>query len=96
MRVIRDGTTAGQTRRFVMCAAIAGLLLLPLLAMQFTDEVAWTPADFVSAAALLGGAALIYEVAARRILVPGRRKIVGAAIITLLAVIWAQGAVGIF
>jgi len=36
--------------------ATAGLLLIPLLAMQYTDEVAWGPGDIVIAGALLFGA----------------------------------------
>lgn len=96
MRAARGGASAEQARRVIMWAGIAALLLLPLLAMQFTKEVTWTPADFASAAVLLGGAGAIYEVAAWRTRNPRRRKIIGAAIIAAVAVIWAQGAVGIF
>lgn len=42
------------------------ILLLPLLAMQFTDEVAWDLADFAVAGALLFGAGLTYELVARK------------------------------
>lgn len=95
MKIVRGGTSAEQAQRFVMWAAIAAVLLLPLLAMQFTDEVAWTPADFAFAAALLGSAGLIYEAVAARTRVSLHRKIVGAAIIIVVVVVWAQGAVGI-
>jgi hypothetical protein len=37
----------------------AFILLLPLVAMQFTDEVDWGVADFVLAGALLGGTGLL-------------------------------------
>ena len=42
------------------------ILLLPLVAMQITDEVAWDLADFVFAGVLLGGTGLLVELALRR------------------------------
>ncbi len=42
--------------RLVRWAVIAGLILAPLAAMQFTDEVAWTTFDFAVFAGLLVGA----------------------------------------
>jgi hypothetical protein len=47
----------------------ACVLLVPLVAMQFTDEVDWGVADFVLAGLLLGGTGLLLEVAARK---PGK------------------------
>ena len=41
------------------------MLLLPLLAMQFSDQWNWDPADFVLFGALLAGACGAYELAAR-------------------------------
>ena len=49
--------------------ATAFILLLPLVAMQFTDEVAWGVADFVFAGILLGGTGLLLELATRK---PGK------------------------
>jgi hypothetical protein len=49
--------------------ATAFILLLPLVAMQITDEVDWGVADFVFAGALLGGTGLLLELAARN---PGK------------------------
>ena len=42
------------------------VLLVPLVAMQFTEEVNWSPFDFVFAAALLGGTGLLLELAVRK------------------------------
>jgi hypothetical protein len=47
----------------------ASILLLPLVAMQITDEVDWTLADFVAAGVLLGGSGLLLELAVRK---PGK------------------------
>jgi hypothetical protein len=47
--------------------ATAFILLVPLVAMQFTDEVDWGVADFVMAGALLGGSGLLlHQLAARK------------------------------
>jgi hypothetical protein len=46
--------------------ATACILLLPLVAMQITDEVDWSLADFVFAGVLLGGTGLLLEQAVRR------------------------------
>jgi hypothetical protein len=49
--------------------ATALILLLPLVAMQITDEVHWGLADFVLAGVLLGGSGLLLELAVRK---PGK------------------------
>jgi hypothetical protein len=46
--------------------ATAFLLLLPLVAMQITDEVDWGVADFAFAGALLGGTGLLLHALAAR------------------------------
>ena len=47
-------------------AAAASILLVPLLAMQFTDEVVWSLADFAVAGALLVGTGLMFQMALRQ------------------------------
>jgi len=73
----------------------AFILLLPLLAMQFTDEVIWNLADFAVAGALLFGAGLTYELVARKAGNIAYRAAVGVAVATALILIWVNGAVGI-
>jgi len=52
---------------FRVALATAFILLLPLVAMQVTEEVDWGVFDFVAAGALLGGGGLLlHEIAARR------------------------------
>jgi hypothetical protein len=48
-----------------IAAATALILLVPLVAMQFTDEVQWNSFDFLLAAAVLGGTAALLTLAAR-------------------------------
>jgi hypothetical protein len=72
------------------------LLLIPLVAMQFTEEVVWTLSDFGVAGALLAGTGLVYELATRSLRSPRLRMIAGAVIVGAFLVIWAELAVGIF
>ncbi|HEY9169813.1 MAG TPA: hypothetical protein VIN72_10020 [Lutibacter sp.] len=72
------------------------ILLLPLIAMQFTDEVSWTLFDFVIAGALLLGTGLMCEVAIRKINKKSYRITICAALLIALLLIWAELAVGIF
>jgi uncharacterized membrane protein YdcZ (DUF606 family) len=76
-------------------AGAALILLLPFLAMQFTDEVAWGPADFVVAGALLFGAALVYSLLARRTDSLAYRTAVGMAVMTALLLVWLNLAAGL-
>jgi hypothetical protein len=57
--------------------ATAFILLVPLVAMQITDEVDWGLADFVFAGALLAGTGLLLELAVRK---PGNVAYRGAAV----------------
>src|SRR4051794_20485590 len=41
--------------------AVACLLMVPLLAMQVSDDVKWTPFDFAAAGTMLLGAGLTYQ-----------------------------------
>jgi hypothetical protein len=83
-------------RRPIMWGAIALLLLAPLVAMQFTDEVAWTRWDFATAGALLIGAGAIYELVALRAPRAKQRALAGMVILAVVLIVWAEGAVGIF
>jgi hypothetical protein len=76
--------------------SVAGLLLVPLLAMRFTDEVNWTPFDFAVAGVLLLGTGLAYEFAASRTQKVAHRIAIGAVLLLVLLVVWAHLAVGIF
>lgn len=72
------------------------LLLIPLVAMQFTNEVVWTLSDFGVAGALLAGTGLAYELTTRRLRSPRSRAIASVVIIGAFLLIWAELAVGIF
>lgn len=82
--------------RMAPWAVIALILLAPLVAMQFTDEVRWTGFDFAVAAGLLIGAVGGYQLAACFIQDPRWRVLLGGGLLLFVMIVWAQGAVGIF
>lgn len=73
----------------------AFILLLPLVAMQFTDEVNWSLFDFVVAGTLLFGSGLTYELIASKGGNMAYRAAVGVAVGTALLLVWINLAVGI-
>jgi hypothetical protein len=85
------------TRRLVVWGIIVALLLLvPLVAMQFSDEVNWTRSDFVVAGVLLFGSALIYELATKNMTSTKNRLALGIVVAAVLLWLWAELAVGVF
>ncbi len=86
-----------QNKRLIKIAlTVLLLLLIPLIAMQFTDEVSWTLLDFVVAAIVLLGTGLMCELVLRKINKIKYRIPICAAILAALLLIWAELAVGIF
>lgn len=71
------------------------LLMIPLIAMQFTNEVAWTLSDFIFAGTLLFGTGLTYKLITRKTGEITYRVAVGFALFTGLFLIWSNLAVGI-
>lgn len=84
--------TRPPMRRVVWGMAI-GLLLLPLVAMQLTQAVLWTPYDFLVAGFLLLCLGASYEIASG-----GSLWRIGCGVILFAAVvlIYVDGAVGIY
>ena len=81
--------------RIAAWAVAALILLLPLVAMQFTDEVGWGPVDFIVAGVLLFGSLLTYELVARKMGSLAYKAAVGIAVATALLLVWVNLAVGI-
>lgn len=79
-----------------MLLTVAILLLIPLIAMQFSAEVNWTPFDFVVAGFLLIGAGLIFDLVIRKIKNIKYRIATSLILLIALLLIWAELAVGIF
>lgn len=75
--------------------ATAFLLFIPLVAMQFTQEVNWTWSDFVVAGGLLFGTGLTYLLVSRMGDSASYRLAVGVAVAAGLLLVWINLAVGI-
>ena len=89
----RHQTAFRSVRRVVLATAF--ILSVPLLAMQFTDEVAWDVFDFAVAGVLLGGTGLIHQLATRRSGSIAYRAAVGVALAAALFLVWLVLAVGV-
>ncbi len=74
----------------------AVLLLIPLIAMRFTNEVNWTLSDFMVAGTLLLGTGLILDLILRKITSIKYRVVISSALLLVFLLIWAELAVGIF
>ncbi len=83
-------------RLFSILLAVPALLLIPFIAMQFTDEVNWGIADFLVMGILLAGTGLMIELVLRKVKKPMHRVALSAAILFVLFLVWAELAVGIF
>jgi hypothetical protein len=77
-------------------AVVTGLILLiPFIAMQFSQEVDWTLSDFVIAGTLLFGTGMTYTLVTRKSGEIAYRLAIGFALFTGLFLIWVNMAVGI-
>ncbi|MEG9328050.1 hypothetical protein SAMN04488034_10562 [Salinimicrobium catena] len=85
-----------NSRILIILTVVAGLLLIPLIAMQFSEEVMWTVSDFVIMGILLLATGLLIELAFRKVSNPKNRVIVWGVILIAFFLIWAELAVGIF
>jgi hypothetical protein len=81
--------------RVIGWGGAAALLLAPAVAMQFTHEVNWTPADFAFATVMFGLVGGTLELAVRRGGSRWYRLAVAIALGTAFLLVWINGAVGI-
>jgi hypothetical protein len=76
-------------------ALLGALLLLPAIAMLFTDEVRWTGADFIAATAIFVVVGCAIELIVRFVDQSVLRTALVCGVILAALAIWADGAVGI-
>lgn len=83
-------------KSIVAVALITALLLLvPLFAMRFTDQVNWTTLDFVVAGALLFGTGCSFVLLTRMANGATCKLAAGVAVAAALLLVWVNLAVGI-
>jgi hypothetical protein len=90
-----DRRRSRRRLRATIWGTAASLLLLPLLAMQISDEVNWGAADFIVFGAMLVGAGCIYELAAASAVNVAYRGAVGVAVAAAFLLVWMNLAVGV-
>lgn len=83
-----DMRRSGRRSAVRVTLVTACILMVPFVAMQITDEAQWSLADFVFAAALLGGTGVLLELAARNPRHRGYR--VAAAAIGVAAIVLGE------
>ncbi len=76
-------------------AVTTGILTLPLIGMQFSQDVDWTIFDFLIMGTLISGAGLLMVWVKRTIKSPTHRAAIIVAILAALFITWIHIAVGI-
>ena len=84
-------------KRFsILTFAPLALLLIPLIAMHYSDEVHWTLIDFVIMGVLLLVAGMWTQRVVKRVKSFPRRATYIILVLLLFLLVWAELAVGIF
>jgi len=89
------GAPAGKRWRIVAWSSAVLLLMVPLVAMQFTAEVDWTLGDFVFAGILIFGTLGAFDLVTRVSSSTTYRLAAGLALLGGFLLLWINGAVGI-
>ena len=85
-----------NSRLKYMGLVILGMLLIPLIASQFSEDVNWTLFDFILAGLLLFGTGLLIEFIIRKTDSKKSRLLLIILITITLVLTWIELAVGIF
>lgn len=78
-----------------LALATAAILMIPLIGMQFSDEIVWTLSDFVIMGAILFGTGLAYLFVTQKSSHAAFKAAVAFALFTGFFLIWSNMAVGI-
>ncbi len=82
-------------RLVVWIVVIAFILMIPLLTMQFTNEIHWDLFDFIIMGTVLFGIGITYELVARKSKRTVYRVAFGTGLVGAFLLFWVNGAVGI-
>lgn len=89
-------TLTKNTRLATLTTAPLSLLLIPLIAMQFSSGVDWKAGDFLVMGVLLALTGLGCEMVLRKVRTTRNRILVCGAVVLAFLLVWAELAVGIF
>ena len=94
---MKTQTNFNLTQRVATVIGIVALvLLIPLVAMQFTKEVNWDLTDFITMGILLFITGMGIEIVTRKVQSTKLKLALTLTILFILFLIWAELAVGIF
>ena len=85
-----------KNRLLTILGIVIAILLIPLIAMQFTDEVNWQLTDFVIFGGLLLGVGFLIDMTLQKLKTSKYKTLIIFAIVLLFLLIWAELGVGIF
>jgi hypothetical protein len=86
-----------QNKDVIGVFAVTGaLLLIPLIAMQFTTEVDWDLRDFIIMGILLSGTGILIILATSKLRDSTHRAFAILGLLIVFLLIWAELAVGVF
>lgn len=91
----KSNTNMKNKRLIIILSVVVILLLIPFIAMQFTNEVDWKIADFTIMGVLLFGTGLLFELVMRNVKSVKNRIVICGVILFALLLVWAELAVGI-
>ncbi len=95
MKTMKRVRRSIRRQMWYVALATASILMVPLVAMLFTDEVNWSLFDFIVMGILLFGTGLTYVLISRISDSIAYRTAVGVAVVAGLLLIWLNLAVGI-
>lgn len=93
--VLKSNPMFGKRLQIPVVATLA-ILAIPLVAMQFTDQVNWSAADFIVGGILIFGVAIALDIGRRKLKNQKYRNLILLIIVLAFLLIWAELAVGIF
>lgn len=85
-----------RKRFFVILGIILGLLLIPLTAMKFSNEVNWSAFDFLIMGILFLAIGVIFEIIKNKIKKKSTKIVLIVILFLLFLLTWLELAVGIF
>lgn len=83
-------------RLFIFLSIVLVLLAIPLISMQFTEQVKWSLIDFIITGILLVVTSLIVEFTLRKVMSNKLKIVITVVLLLSLFLVWAELAVGIF
>lgn len=95
MKTLKRVRSSIRRQMWFVALATSAVLMVPLVAMLFTNEVNWDLFDFVAMGSLLFGSGLMYVLISRKLDNIAYRTAVGVAVVAGILLIWVNLAVGI-